>query len=109
MDLIFTEGRATEFQLMVQGNVGSIARITSILHAVIERGNGMFIGRIILIVVDNASDTVLAIFTIDTRSTGFRLDDGRGLAIFTILAFRTNKADGTIFAILTIMTEDNII
>ena len=107
--ILFTKRRAAEFQLMIEFDIGSFARITSILHAVIERGNGMFIGRIILIVVDNAGNAVLAILAVDTGSTGFRLDDSRGL---TILAFRTNKADGPVFAVLTIfaiMTDDNII
>ena len=89
-----------DIQLMVQFDCGCATEIITKLHAVIERGNGMLIGRILRIVVDDAGNAVLAIFTVDTSSTSFRLDDSRGLAILTILAFRANKADGTVLAIL---------
>ena len=94
---------------MIEFDISNIASIAGILHAVIESGNGMLVIRIRLVIVVDTGDAILAIFTVNTSSTGFRLDDSRGLAIFTILAFRTNKANGTIFAILTIMTENNII
>ena len=102
-----------DVQLMIQLDLNQIAvrratEITSVLHAVVECGNGMLIGRILRIVVDDAGNAVLAIFTVDTSSTSFRLDDSRGPAILTILAFRTDKADGTIFAILARFTDRDV-
>ena len=100
---------------MIQFDIGNSTSITGVLHAVIECGNGMLIGRIIRIVVDDAGNTVLAILAIDTINTLFSLDDGRSigiLTVFTLFASLADKADGTIFtglAILTIMAEDNII
>ena len=98
-----------DIQLMVQFDCGCATEIITKLHAVIERSNGMLVIRIRLIIVVDTGDAILAIFTVDTSSTSFRLDDSRGLAILTILAFWTDKTDRTILAILAIMTEDNII
>ena len=69
----------------------------------------MFIGSVVFIIVVNAGNAVFTILAVDASSTGFRLDDRRGFAVCTILAFRTDKADGTIFTIFAIMAKDDII
>ena len=106
--ILFIKRRAAEFQLMIEFDIGSSASITDILHAVIESGDGMLIGRIIRIIVDNAGNTVFAILAVDAINTLFSLNDSRSISIltvFTLLTGLTDKADGPVFAVLTILAS----
>ena len=88
---------ADDIQLVVQLLSNNSSVIAFELQAVIQSGNGM--GVTVLLTIDDPGNSILAVLAVNTGSSGFRSDDGRGEAIFAVLSFRANKSDGTSLAV----------